>query len=447
MVGLVYLFQTKLLRPMYEAQKIRTIETAADEVEVLLKKNGNLEDLYRISTENDLCIRVITENGDYLASSGMGCPLYRMDSWQILKYAVEADQNGGEKQSILHGEEGSAFPADEKMESVILTRLYGSGQKNIVLVSAGITPVDATIETLKRQLWYIMFLIMTLMIFLTVLMNRLIARPITTITNAAKALSHGAYREPKSVHSYREAEQLNDVLKQASEDILKADRAKRDLIGNVSHDLRTPLTMISGYGEMMRDLPGENKPENLQVIIDEAQHLNELVNDLLDLSRMQNGKLTLSQESFNLAALIKNEMNRYEVYRQRDGYLFTVEGMEEAVVYADPERIRQVFNNLLINAIHYSFDRKEIFVRLLAEDRGIRLEVEDHGEGIAEADLEHIWDRYYKVKGEHRRVMSGSGIGLAIVKEILELHGCPYGVKSEIGKGSLFWLVLPVEKK
>ena len=165
-------------------------------------------------------------------------------------------------------------------------------------------------------------------------------------------------------------------------DIQKADKAKRDLIANVSHDLRTPLTMISGYGEMMRDLPGEKTDENIQVIIDESHRLTYLVNDLLDLSKLEEHKIKLNCSRFDLSALAERELRKYDVYRVSDGFEITSECTPGLPVNADAERIAQVFNNFVINAINYSGNSRKIEIRVYPKGSKAHLEVQDHGEGI-----------------------------------------------------------------
>ena len=278
--------------------------------------------------------------------------------------------------------------------------------------------------------------------------NRNIAAPLTTLNNSAKLLSKGTYTYDDKVNAYQEVYELNETLKKAAVDIQKADQAKRDLIANVSHDLRTPLTMISGYGEMMKDLPGEKTDENCQVIIDEAKRLTYLVNDLLDLSKLEEKKIVLEESVFDLSSLVQREIRKYEIYAVQNGYKFTVDAKENLFVKADEKRIEQVFNNFITNAINYSNESKDIEIRVYQKDKNIRLEVEDHGIGISKENLPNVWDRYYKINAEHIRFTKGSGIGLAIAKEILELHHAVYGVNSEEGKGSIFYFeLLQVEDK
>ena len=204
--------------------------------------------------------------------------------------------------------------------------------------------------------------------------------------------------------------------------------------------------MISGYGEMMKELPGEKTDENLQVIIDESKRLNLLVNDLLDLSRFQDNRITLEKTSFDITKMIQEELRKYDVYMYQDGYKIEVQLDTSAIVYADKKRMQQVFNNFMTNAINYSGDNKHIIVKEEIHEDTVKISVQDFGEGIAEDKLQDIWDRYYKIDKEHVRVSSGSGIGLAIVKQILDLHHLKYGVQSKVKEGSTFYFEIPIQK-
>ena len=214
---------------------------------------------------------------------------------------------------------------------------------------------------------------------------------------------------------------------------------RKELLANVSHDLRTPLTMIQGYAEVMRDLPGENTPENVQIIIEETERLTSLVNDLLDLSRLESGAITLERTRFDLTQSIRAILRRYD---KLASYSFPFEAEEDVFVTADELKISQVVYNLVNNAITYAGEDKTVTLRQTVENGKVRISVSDTGEGIPQDKLKDIWERYYKVDKEHKRAQVGTGLGLSIVKNILELHGGAYGVESEEGKGSTFWFEL-----
>ena len=200
--------------------------------------------------------------------------------------------------------------------------------------------------------------------------------------------------------------------------------------------------MIKGYAEVMRDIPGENTPENVQIIIDETARLSDLVNDMLDLSRIRSGVRKPEMQVFSLTETIRDTLLRYERLIKQDGYHIEFLAENDVRIFADRNMILQVVYNLINNAINYTGEDRCVTVRQESIDDRVRISVIDTGEGIAEDQLAMIWERYYKVDKVHKRATVGTGLGLSIVKGILELHHASYGVKSTLGKGSVFWFEL-----
>ena len=456
-IAVVFFFQFVLLRPMYEKSRKDSVVQVSDAV-VRMIESGQYDDLedytdalMASSAQNDVCIQIFeVEDSSWRMSEAKtgGCAVFRL----------RPDEMGNQILSALQSSDGT-YMADDRIDlktpessvyrSIIYTRIVEDSDDDellAVMVTAGITPINSTTGTLRTQMLYITGIILLMILGLVLILNRRIARPITNITESAKALSHGEYEPSKDCTEYAEVAELNETLVQAARDIRQADKAKRDLIANVSHDLRTPLTMISGYGEMMIDLPEEKNDENLQVIVNESRRLNALVNDLLDLSRLEENKIELQPSVFSMKELIEEQVRKYDVYRVQEGFTIEVTAAGEGMVEADRSRIEQVFNNFMTNAVHYSGENRRIEIRETQDNGRVRVSVKDFGEGIAEEDLGKIWDRYYKVDKTHVRPINGSGLGLSICRRILEMHGAEYGVTSKLKEGSEFWFSLPLKK-
>ena len=322
----------------------------------------------------------------------------------------------------------------------------GDGQEYIVLLNSELVPLSSMVDTLETQFWMIAVILLLGALILAILISRNISHPIQKMNHAAKRLAEGQYDADFEVTGYSEVMELSESLTHASEELSKNDKLQKELIANISHDLRTPLTMIIGYSEVMRDLPGENTPENVQVIIDETQRLSELVNDLLDLSKLQAGTRRLNLDAFNLTDVVQSVMSRYEKLTQKDGYTVEFSYDTKVTVFADQTMILQVVYNLINNAINYTGDDKLVRVtqKVSAETGRVRISVTDSGVGIPADQIPRIWDRYYKIDKVHRRAMVGTGLGLSIVKQILEQHNTTYGVESKLGTGSTFWFELNI---
>ncbi|MCM1309003.1 MAG: HAMP domain-containing histidine kinase, partial [Butyrivibrio sp.] len=333
---------------------------------------------------------------------------------------------------------------EQDAKSMVYTKIItdADGNEYVLFANSLITPVDATVHTLRVQFVYIsvIFAIITLAVALVI--SRYISKPIANVNESAKKLAEGNFDVSFEGGGYREVCELSETLNYAARELGRTGRLQRDLIANVSHDLRTPLTMITAYSEVMRDLPGENTPENAQVIIDESRRLTTLVNDMLDLSKLQAGVTELKAEKFDFTASILAVMKRFSKLTEQSGYTINFEYEDDVKVCADEFKIHQVIYNLINNAINYAGEDKTVIVRQKVFGMIVRLEVEDHGIGIADDELANIWDRYYKVDKNHRRAIQGSGIGLSIVQNILKLHNARYGVDSTEGKGCVFWFEL-----
>ena len=194
---------------------------------------------------------------------------------------------------------------------------------------------------------------------------------------------------------------------------------------------------------MMKDIPEENTKENLDLIVQECNRLNLLVNDLLELSRLQSKTISFDNKRFNITKLINDIVERQKLLSDFD-IEFNYES--DCYVISDEKRISQVIYNFITNAINYSKDCKKIIVKLNKDSNKVTISVQDFGIGISKEELELIWNRYYRVDKTHQRSIIGTGLGLSIVKEILDHYGYSYNVESIEGKGSIFSFEIPISK-
>lgn len=438
----LFVFQTLLLRPFYKEIKTNDIISVAGDISNNIS-NENIEKYIQSKTqEKEMCILVVNEKEGFSTSNDYACPLMRMTTLEFIEYTKKAIDNGG---TYLLESSFKSFDINNKpqnnYESLTYIKVDRHGGNNyVIMVNTNISPLNATIKTITTQLIFVSIVVLLATLILTLLLTSRVIKPLEDMNKSAKLLPKGKY---KMVNDGRlkELSELNETLNKASDEILKADNTKRELISNVSHDLRTPLTLISSYGEMMLDMPNERNEENIQLIINESKRMNALVNDLLDLSKIQENKMSLNKLEFNLTELLKEVVNSYVKYLDNKIHFDFV---DEVIVNGDKDRISQVVNNFINNSINYSFG--DIIVKQQVSNNVVVVEVIDEGEGINEEDLPLIWDRYFKVDKSHERASKGSGIGLAIAKEILELHNFDYVVKSTIGKGSIFYFSIPVIK-
>ncbi len=469
----IAVFQSVFLGFVYENVREQDMEAAANKVAQSIN-DSTIEDIvyeeatdrlisilvYRI--DEDRAVKILEEN----AAAGGGGQSFFISPKHMAELYVRAKEEGGVYRArvTLGGNEveqsflEKLFPevmgnADSLVTAETINMVHiqlcedASGNQYMLLLNTALAPLAPTINTLQRQFFYIFFILIGLVLILMIPLSKRISRPIVHMNEAAKQLAAGNYdADFVEENGYRETRELAESLNHAAQELSMSDRLQKELIANISHDLRTPLTMIRGYSEAMRDIPGENTPENLQVLIDETEHLSELVSDLLDLSKIRSGVRNPVMEFFDLTGAVREVMARYEAFTKGQGYRIQLEVDESVPVFADRSMILQVVYNLINNAINYTGSDLTVTVRQTVTDGVVRLSVTDSGEGIPEEQLPMIWERYYKVNQVHRSARIGSGLGLSIAKGVLDAHNARYGVESVIGKGSTFWFELPVSE-
>ena len=458
---IVWIFQIRLLNLFYERIKVDELTSGADMIEAYLGAE-ELEDMaYNYAVDNSVCIRVFSvENqaaNEVVSVDVFGdCMIHHLTNVSLSHLYTAAIENGGshleEREMDMPfywtGDENVARPK-ERIISTAYIRLFTqpeTGAEYVIMLNSQMTPMRTVTRTLSTQFSWIAYLVLVAAMVVAYLIARVVSRPISRMNESAKRLAKGDYQANFSGQGYRETRELAQTLNYAAGELSKADGLQKELVANISHDLRSPLTMIKGYSEMIRDIPGENTPENMQVIIDEATRLSELVNDLLDISKLQAGTRSLDPEYFDLTQTVLETMGRYEKLTARDGYCIRFYSDRHVEICADRSMILQVIYNMINNAINHAGEDKLVLVRQMVEGDKVRITVEDHGEGIEEDQLPYIWDRYYKVDRVHRIATVGTGLGLSIVKNILEMHDAQFGVESTPNVGSVFWFELPLAK-
>ena len=446
---LLWVFQVVFLDAFYKAIKVNEIKTASYEICGNINSASLQEELQRIAIDNQICSIVCDGEGNRLYSENAlpNCVIHRLSSWELAMVYTITAQNGGSyfelfpqqirPQITIFGDE-VAIREEDPSEVMIFAQIVtrSDGKELMVLMNSVISPVGATVETLRYQLLTVSLIMVIMGLSLAFVLSRKIGRPVSSLNAAAKSLAAGNYDVRFDGGGYREICELSDTLNYAAQELSKTEKLQRDLVANISHDLRTPLTLITGYAEVMRDLPDENTPENIQIIIDEATRLSTLVNDVLDLSKLQAGVVSLKKRVYNLTSSVRGILTRYT---KMTDYHIVFYASEEVYICADELKISQVIYNLVNNAMTYTGKDKSVVLRQRVEEGKVRISVSDTGEGIPQDKLNDIWERYYKVDKAHKRAQVGTGLGLAIVKMILDLHGGAYGVQSREGIGSTFW--------
>lgn len=461
LMAVIWILQVFALDRFYETMKTREIVRAADEI-ARSYSMLDLEAIRNLSARDDMLITIETESG---------LVVYTGASDLLRPSLFGGNVNTSEVTRLLRASETGSISFTSRVRGITVLG-YGRVLNDALLgtvylsIFSPLRPVDSTIEILRTQLLSVTAVSLVLACLIAYFLAARLAKPLAEISETARELQKGRYGVKFEGSGYEEAVSLADTLTKTSEELARTDELKKDLLANVSHDLRTPLTLIRSYAEMVRDLSGddpEKRSEHLNVIISEADRLNVLVSDLLTLSKIQAGMVPLTLSPFDLAKEAENALRPFRILEEAEGFQITFRAVSKGgissmnseenahspdggnpyIATGDALRIRQVLTNLLTNAFRYSDKRKAVTVTVTAEEDAVRCEVSDLGRGIPEAELSHIWERYYRASETASRSASeGSGLGLAITKEILALHNASYGASSVPGEGSTFWFAL-----
>lgn len=472
-IALLWLLEVVFLDQIYRGIKISSVRKAAESMPGLSDERLAQVAL-DASSSVGLCVSIFDEGLNVLSeehTSGQ-CVVHNLSKKTIaVFYEATANFEGKQFESHLpakditsilrrkeHSLDFSQFPpgfffgreepalrtSSDAYDCILYSQVFNNaeGQERYALISAVLLPIESMVQTIRFVLNMLITILIMVSILMSVILSKTISSPISKLNKASKTLPDGEF-DGHDIKGYREVEELAETLRISALEIQQVDRLRKELISNVSHDLRTPLTLISAYSEVMRDIPGENTPENLQVVIDESHRLSDLVTDLMDLSKLEAGMQNLNFERVELVSFSRQILTRYEKMTGFQGYTLRFETNQEQIfVMADTVRLNQIIYNLVNNAINYSGEDKEVLVMLTSGDSKVKFEVVDHGEGIPDDKLSQIWDRYYRVDHSHRSATVGTGLGLSIVKKLLLLHEATFGVKSVLGKGSTFWFEL-----
>ncbi len=345
----------------------------------------------------------------------------------------------------LKDEEDAAYRFEGFMN--FCTNVSLNGESGVLLVSCSLGIVRDTVSNLQIYMLLVSGVALALAFVIAYSISQKLTRGLKSLSDSAVKLAKGDYTVQFVNVDYKEVAQLSDTLNEMRDEVKKSGDFQREILANVTHDLKTPLTMIKAYASMIKEISGDNpekREKHLQVIIDEADRLTGLVNDVLSVSKVSSNLGNLNPKVFNLTEYLYGIISKFG-YLQQSGYNLMLDIDPDRYTRADEEKIGQVIYNLMGNAVNYTGEDKTVYISLKTSMDGqrIKLSVRDTGKGIPKDELPHIWDRYYRSEENHVRPVKGTGLGLNIVKVILQSHSFDFGVESEESKGSTFWVDFP----
>ncbi len=449
-IATIWVLQTFYLEGYYLKKKQAEFSGVVNSVvqEVSEKGVGGSQDkLYSLASKYILCIDIADFTGRTVVTyEGLNynCYIHQNEKNRLdfLKLAIQNDNN----QITTTVDEGKN--SEYFISATIVETSVGDIGNYFVTVSIALAPVQEASIAMREQLMYISIMLMLLATAIAFWLARSLTKNILKINIAARQVANGNLDVDVRVNSNDELGDLSDSFSNMTKEIARVNVLQKEIVANISHDIRTPLTMIKGYAEAIKDITGDDKvmrEHQLDIIVDEANRLNTLVNDVMDLSLLQAGQSALNPTSFDITTKVSDILSRFELLENSKGLEFHLNAEEHFEVFADEVRIEQVLYNLINNAVNHIGEIKKITVSITREgDDSVKLEISDTGTGISESDLPLIWDRYYKPYKNTERKGMGTGLGLSIVKAILINHQSRFGVTSTLGVGSNFWFTLKI---
>lgn len=443
--------QRATLTQAYKSEAIRELRDKGAQIERAVTSDvppqfdGNKSMYLRIlSTSYDVDIFILSENGTVLfpqfpQMEGEETPELPFDFQEEI-LLLKAKLSESDTNSVLY---------ESNEEYVYGSKIKQFGEDAYLYVGKSLTLVRATSEEMGARMVLMAVFIFILAFAVSFAVSGWLTKPLTEMTQKAQRLAQGDFSVDFRGSDYgREMVELADTLNHARDELSKTDKMQKELIANVSHDFKTPLTMIKAYASMILEISGENREKrekHAQVIVDEADRLTSLVTDVLEISKIRSGLEELKFSDVDMSSYTQEILNKFEYLKETQGYRFETEIEEGLFTLGDEVKLGQVLYNLIGNAVNYTGEDKRVFISLKKTSNTVfRFAVRDTGAGISQEELPEIWDRYYRSAKAHKRPVKGTGLGLSIVKTVLERHGFVFGVQSEEGKGSTFYIDFPL---
>ena len=470
---ILWLMQTVFLQGFYNDMLISDTKKVADKIESHGTDTDIEKQIDQFARDNSVVILITDESGNQLYSSDEFRGMHS-------KEKIPGNNEIGEKNRKNEPDDGADLPKEKRndpgkrrdeyrnlpdnyneilsllkasdegyIEStegdyyVYVTYVDYNGQdgKSVLYISTPLEAQGSAVNILRRILIWVTVLSLAVGFILSWFIARKFSKPVQRLSEKAEKLGEKEYSEAYDSGFCSELDSLNQTLDRTNEKLNTSKEFQMQLLSNVSHDLRTPLTMIKGYAEMIRDISWEDSEamnSDLQVIIKEADRLNALVNEILEYSELQTEDETKDMEQLDLSELVKSSAERFEKLLQPENVVIEKDIDLGLTATGNPGLLERALYNLMDNAVRHTGDGKKIRVALKQKD-GIKvISVQDFGNGIAPEEIDHIWDRYYTSR--QRKGKGVSGLGLAIVKQIALMHHGKCYAESKEGEGCTFFI-------
>lgn len=366
------------------------------------------------------------------------------------RWQRDFNEDDSELDALFDGQVQSWVRTDQRDPEravVVALPVHGAATPTAMFLFTPIFGINRAAQAVETLLLYALLGGLAASIVLGYFMARSLTRPIENISRAATAFAKGDFDSRTTVTGDHEIGRLGTVFNSMADSLAQIEQNRRDFLTNITHEIRTPIAAIQAMTEALHDkVAGPQLQERyLETIISQTRHIDRLVQELLDLAQLEAGELKIVNGKLALAEQLARARERFlPMLAAKNITLELVRVKEPVIVVADPLRLEQVLNNLLANAVRHSHPSSVIQLRADKESDFATVQVIDHGEGIAAADLPHIWDRFYRAEKSRSRASGGSGIGLAVTRQLVLAMGGDVRAESTLGHGATFSFTLPL---
>lgn len=397
------------------------------QIETFIAEENRLPDTSSLITHYDYNIYIAdasdVENSDRL-------PPYLKNVLQDILASGEKVTSNDRYNGELHYVIGSPLKAPESSEKFVFLMDFGN--------------LDHTYREFIIIILLTLFITVCIATFIIWIISRKITAPLTKLNQASVEYAKGNFTEKVQYNSDDEIGELTAAFNHMASQLNLLEERRKEFLSNVSHDLRTPLTSLKGFLIAFRDgtIPDSKKDYYYHLMERETERMIKMVNDTLTLSRLEENYMTLNRRGYSLTEQVEEVISKAEpIYRKKNLMIILNDDGDKNIVYADREKMEQVIINLLQNAVNFSTAGEQIVIDLKSRGDKVHFKITDTGAGIKEEDISRIWERFYKADVA-RTDRSGTGIGLAIVKQITTLHGFDVKVTSSSEKGTTFEITM-----
>jgi two-component system, OmpR family, sensor histidine kinase VanS len=452
-VILTQFFGILFLEDFYISSKKKSLKESLGQVQQIVSTESNYEESLAALQDNKN-INILITDKEYNVIF-MTALLKRKDKLPVDtgKLLDKHEEHLNDEIGSLSKEQKIVTRTDPRTGTEFLS-LYSiiklpDGVEGYVEISSSIDAMKDSIHAASNFILYLSLLVTVIGTITIIYVSSKISKPIVKIGKLTADMANLDFSQRIEVNSNDEIgdlckninllsvkldKTLNELananlqLKKDIEMKERIDQSRKELIANVSHELKTPISLIAGYSEGLKvNVNKDDKDFYCDVIIDEADKMNRLVLSLLDLSQVEGGYKQMKKEWMNVKELIEDKLEKYKLIFNEKGIHVTLSYKGDCIVFADPERIEQVLTNYLTNAMNHVDNRKQIFIEVEEQEEEVVVRVFNTGKPIPADEIDKIWDSFYKIDKARTREYGGSGLGLTIVKAIIEAHGGKYG--------------------